>query len=191
MLFFPFKANYTDPLTKLRFSDASEFYRVRDLPMDIVNGLLELRKANSIVGWKYIIFDLNQCYSEVFAIIFVSTSSHEVKSVGQYRLWYFGRTLNYLNVLSWECYHLWWQHRATWHPCKYLHEVCLYTGNFITDFCGRSWRVVLDKWSIAVRHLIVQYKTNSVLSRTYRNYSSLYRTINTCLVILLLSLHTP
>ncbi|KAK3881945.1 hypothetical protein Pcinc_004676 [Petrolisthes cinctipes] len=43
-------ANYTDPLTKLRFSDASEFYRVRDLPMDIVNGLLELRKASSIVG---------------------------------------------------------------------------------------------------------------------------------------------
>ncbi|KAG7161713.1 INO80 complex subunit C-like [Homarus americanus] len=43
-------ANYTDPLTKLRFADASEFYRVRDLPMDIVNGLLELRKANSIVG---------------------------------------------------------------------------------------------------------------------------------------------
>lgn len=44
------QANYTDPLTKLRFADASEFYRVRDLPMDIVNGLLELRKANSIVG---------------------------------------------------------------------------------------------------------------------------------------------
>ncbi|XP_050688485.1 INO80 complex subunit C-like [Eriocheir sinensis] len=43
-------SNYTDPLTKLRFADSSEFYRVRDLPMDIVNGLLELRKANSIVG---------------------------------------------------------------------------------------------------------------------------------------------
>ncbi|XP_068233138.1 INO80 complex subunit C-like [Palaemon carinicauda] len=43
-------ANYTDPLTKLRFADSAEFDRVRDLPMDIVNGLLELRKASSIVG---------------------------------------------------------------------------------------------------------------------------------------------
>jgi len=43
-------ANYTDPMTKLRYADSTEFYRVRDLPMDIVNGLLELRKASSIVG---------------------------------------------------------------------------------------------------------------------------------------------
>lgn len=115
--FFLFKANYTDPLTKLRFSDASEFYRVRDLPMDIVNGLLELRKANSIVGWKHTIFDLKEhssevlykvhCCYQVFMKMLVSTSSHEAKIVGQYRLWYFSRTLEYLILLSWKCHHKW------------------------------------------------------------------------------------
>ncbi|XP_076061157.1 INO80 complex subunit C isoform X2 [Oratosquilla oratoria] len=43
-------AKYTDPLTKLRYADTTEFHRVRDLPLDIVSGLLELRKASSIVG---------------------------------------------------------------------------------------------------------------------------------------------
>ncbi|KAB7508211.1 INO80 complex subunit C [Armadillidium nasatum] len=42
-------ANYTDPLTKLRYANSSEFQYVRGLSMDIVNGLLEIRKANSIV----------------------------------------------------------------------------------------------------------------------------------------------
>ncbi|MCL4132871.1 UNVERIFIED_CONTAM: hypothetical protein GTU68_008059 [Idotea baltica] len=43
-------AKYTDPLTKLRYSTTSEYYHVRNLSMDIVNGLLEIRKASSIVG---------------------------------------------------------------------------------------------------------------------------------------------
>ncbi|KAA0199865.1 hypothetical protein HAZT_HAZT009417 [Hyalella azteca] len=43
-------ALYTDPMTKLRYANAEEFARIRKLPMDIVSGLLELRKASSIVG---------------------------------------------------------------------------------------------------------------------------------------------
>jgi hypothetical protein len=37
-------------MTKLRYANAEEFARIRKLPMDIVSGLLELRKASSIVG---------------------------------------------------------------------------------------------------------------------------------------------
>ncbi|KAF2359818.1 Vps72/YL1 C-terminal [Trinorchestia longiramus] len=43
-------AIYTDPMTKLRYANADEFARIRKLPMDLVSGLLELRKASSIVG---------------------------------------------------------------------------------------------------------------------------------------------
>ncbi|XP_033110236.1 INO80 complex subunit C-like [Anneissia japonica] len=43
------EAKYTDPQTKLRYTNAEEYSRISLLPMDIVNGLLSLRKANSIV----------------------------------------------------------------------------------------------------------------------------------------------
>ncbi|XP_077978154.1 uncharacterized protein LOC144433678 [Glandiceps talaboti] len=39
-------ANYTDPHTKIRYSNTEEFSRIRMLPMDIVSGYLALRKAN-------------------------------------------------------------------------------------------------------------------------------------------------
>ncbi|XP_032813358.1 INO80 complex subunit C isoform X2 [Petromyzon marinus] len=42
-------ASYTDPQSKLHFSNAEEFSQVRTLPMDIVSGYLALRKATSIV----------------------------------------------------------------------------------------------------------------------------------------------
>ncbi|XP_071802916.1 INO80 complex subunit C-like [Asterias amurensis] len=41
-----FPAKYTDPQTKLRYSDTEEFSRTRMLPADIITGLLTLRKAN-------------------------------------------------------------------------------------------------------------------------------------------------
>ncbi|XP_054767403.2 mucin-2-like [Lytechinus pictus] len=39
-------AKYTDPRTKLRYSNTEEFAQLRMLPQDIVNGLLALRRAN-------------------------------------------------------------------------------------------------------------------------------------------------
>lgn len=38
-------ANYTDPLTKLRFSSASEFQTIRTLSPEVVNSYLSLRRA--------------------------------------------------------------------------------------------------------------------------------------------------
>ena len=44
-----FKANYTDPQTKLRFTSSEEFSYIRLLPTDVVTGYLALRKATCIV----------------------------------------------------------------------------------------------------------------------------------------------
>ncbi|XP_071948618.1 uncharacterized protein [Antedon mediterranea] len=43
-------AKYTDPQTKLRYSNTDEYSRIHLLPSDIVNGLLSLRKANVVVA---------------------------------------------------------------------------------------------------------------------------------------------
>eukprot|EP00914_Ancora_sagittata_P013287 GHVO01025847.1.p1 GENE.GHVO01025847.1~~GHVO01025847.1.p1 ORF type:complete len:169 (+),score=15.14 GHVO01025847.1:284-790(+) len=42
-------SHYTDPQTKLRYSNADEFSRIKMLPSDIVSGYLALRKANAPV----------------------------------------------------------------------------------------------------------------------------------------------
>ncbi|PIK34424.1 putative INO80 complex subunit C-like [Apostichopus japonicus] len=41
-----FEAKYTDPQTKLHFSNPQEFAQLRILPSDTVSGLLSLRRAN-------------------------------------------------------------------------------------------------------------------------------------------------
>ncbi|KAI8789425.1 INO80 complex subunit C [Biomphalaria glabrata] len=43
------EAKYTDPQTKMRFSNADEFRRVKLLPSDIIAGCLQLRKANTLI----------------------------------------------------------------------------------------------------------------------------------------------
>lgn len=43
-------APYMDRHSKLYFSNAEEFATVRNLPMDITAGYLQLRGANTIVG---------------------------------------------------------------------------------------------------------------------------------------------
>lgn len=43
-------APYTDPQTKLHYHNAEEFVTVRNLPSDLIAGLLALRGATSIVG---------------------------------------------------------------------------------------------------------------------------------------------
>ena len=41
-----FPTNYKDPQTKLYFFDCKEFSIIRSLKNDVINGYLELRKAN-------------------------------------------------------------------------------------------------------------------------------------------------
>lgn len=43
-----FQAKYTDPQTKLRYSSASEFRIVRQLPYDRMQGYLGLRNASYV-----------------------------------------------------------------------------------------------------------------------------------------------
>lgn len=45
-------APYIDRHSKLYYSNADEFATVRSLPMDITAGYLQLRGANTIVGWS-------------------------------------------------------------------------------------------------------------------------------------------
>ncbi|XP_067138544.1 INO80 complex subunit C [Centruroides vittatus] len=40
-------ANYTDPVTKLRYSNSEEYAKIKTLSPDIVNDYLSLRKANN------------------------------------------------------------------------------------------------------------------------------------------------
>ena len=44
-----FQAKYTDPQTKLRYSNTEEFARIKMMPGDLVTGCLTLRRANIIV----------------------------------------------------------------------------------------------------------------------------------------------
>lgn len=44
------QALYTDPQTRLRYSNADEYATISTLPMDITAGYLALRGATSIVG---------------------------------------------------------------------------------------------------------------------------------------------
>ncbi|XP_067950173.1 INO80 complex subunit C-like [Watersipora subatra] len=43
-------AKYVDPHSKLRYASAEEYSQIKTLPSDIVAGLLQLRKANNVVG---------------------------------------------------------------------------------------------------------------------------------------------
>ncbi|XP_023323310.1 INO80 complex subunit C-like [Eurytemora carolleeae] len=43
------EAVYTDPQTRLNYSNAEEFQEIRRLPSDIVQGYLSLRKANTLL----------------------------------------------------------------------------------------------------------------------------------------------
>jgi len=49
MLTVLFQAKYTDPQTKLRYSNTEEFARIKMMPGDLVTGCLTLRRANIIV----------------------------------------------------------------------------------------------------------------------------------------------
>lgn len=40
------QAKYTDPQTKLRYTTAEEFARIKMMPGDLVTGCLMLRRAN-------------------------------------------------------------------------------------------------------------------------------------------------
>ncbi|GFO34284.1 LOW QUALITY PROTEIN: ino80 complex subunit c [Plakobranchus ocellatus] len=48
------EARYTDPQTKMRFANADEYGRVRMLPGDIISGCLQLRKAKTLMKWKFL-----------------------------------------------------------------------------------------------------------------------------------------
>ncbi|KAH9503292.1 INO80 complex subunit C [Bulinus truncatus] len=43
------EAKYTDPQTKMRYTNTDEYRRVKLLPSDIIAGCLQLRKANTLI----------------------------------------------------------------------------------------------------------------------------------------------